>query len=242
MLRLIVCACVAFLSGCYACSRHVSTTRPDTVRPCAGISEKYRLTALTMRRPSSGYNQERHDEDEKRIFEAVKKALLKNYPDVFSDTSDATPVVADVDWSTRYQGSPILPSIIVLMVFPTSAEQESTYTVKTSVGTEGAPEYWQEQAYAARFSETWETWLLPMGFIPIPGKSDWSRTFCFLQLQKDHTVFEAQKVMNSEDCIRALVFDPKVDGDVIAATIVRAINRHHNNEKVAEMMLNGGAE
>ena len=242
MLRSIVCVCTSLLAGCYACSRHVSSTRPDTVRPCAGLTEKYRLSALTVKHPTFGSDQKCHEEDEKRIFETVLNSLINNYPEVFSNSCDAIPLSVHIDWGTRYQGSPILQSIITYLVVPETAEQETDYRVRVSAGEVGSSAHWEESASAARFSETWETWLLPVGFIPIPGRSDWPRTFCFLRLQKDSIVGTPQDTIKSKNCIRHLVFDPKVDGDVLAATIMRAVNRQSNSQYILGLMKEGGVE
>ncbi len=246
MLRIIVCIGILALAGCYSCSRHVSSVRTDTVRPDAGIAGKYRLADLSLATPSLSSDEDKvaaekyHSEDTANAFAAVKNSLLKNYPEVFTDASDATPLSVFVGWNTSYQGSPIVQSIITYMVVPQAAEQETVYYVRTTAR-EGAA-VWAEKTSAARFSETWETWLLPIGFIPIPGKSDWPRTFCFLRLGKDSIVGSPKTVLNDKSCIRSMVFDPKVDGDVLAAAIMRAVNRHRRSAEIAAMVKDGGAK
>ena len=236
------------LSGCFACSRHVSSVRPDTILPDSGMNRKYRLANLSVTKPdlSAGEDaadvEKYHAEDTQSMFKAVKASLLKNYPGVFSESADAAPLSVHVSWNTSYQGSPIVQSIITYMVVPEAAEQESVYYVRTTAREGGV--VWTENTSAARLSETWETWLLPVGFIPIPGKSDWSRTFCFLRLGKDSIVSKPSKTIDSKSCIRDMVFDPKVDGDVLAAMIMRAVNRHHRSAELAAMIKsgNGGAK
>ncbi|MBO7687648.1 MAG: hypothetical protein J6V72_14755 [Kiritimatiellae bacterium] len=236
----------AVLSGCFACSRHVSAVRPDAILPDSGLNRTYRLADLSLTEPSLSADENAdkarkyHSEDTKNMFEAVKASLLKNYPGVFSESADAVPLSVHVSWNTSYQGSPIIQSIVTYMVVPEAAEQETLYYVRTSAREGGTT--WTEKTSAARFSETWETWLLPIGFIPIPGKSDWSRTFCFLRLGKDSIVSEPSKTINKKSCIRDMVFDPKVDGDVLAATIMRAVNRHYRSAELAAMIRNGGAK
>jgi hypothetical protein len=39
-----------------------------------------------------------------------------------------------------------------------------------------------------------------------------------------------------------MVFDPKVDGDVLAAAIMRAVNRHRRSAEIAAMVKDGGAK
>ena len=250
MVRLIACGLMSVLSvvaaGCYSCSRHVSSVRPDTVRPDADIARKYRLADLSVAKPSLSSREDAtkaskyHSEDTVSMCLAVKESLLRNYPGVFTDSPDATPLSVFVGWSTSYQGSPIIQSIVTYMVMPEVAEQETVYHVRTSACEDGTT--WTENTSAARLSETWETWLLPIGFIPIPGKSDWSRTFCFLRLGKDSIVDSPTKALNSKSCIRDMVFDPKVDGDVLAATIMRAVNRHHRSDELAALIKKGGSK
>ena len=238
--------CMLALAGCYACSRHVSFVRPDTVPADSDISGKYRLADLSLARPTLSSDEKKekadkyHAEDTAKAYEAVKASLLKNYPDVFTDSNAATPLSVYVGWNSSYQGSPITQSFITYMVVPEVAEQETIYRVRTTARNGG--ETWTENTSAARLSETWETWLLPVGFIPIPGRSDWSRTFCFLRLGKDSIVSKPAKAYDKKSCIRDMVFDPKVDGDVLAAAIMRAVNRRHRTAKLAAMLRGGRAK
>ena len=183
-----------------------------------------------------------HAEDTANILAAVKQSLYGNYPTVFSDSIDAIPLTVHVDWKTRYQGSPIVQSPVTYMVLPEDAEQETVYYVTTMSRAAESGGSWTERTSAARYSETWETWLLPIGYIPIPGKSDWPRTFGFLRLSKDSIVGKPEKTLESKSCIRDLVFDPKVDGDVIAAAVMRAINRRQHAAEIAEIQKNRGVK
>jgi hypothetical protein len=183
-----------------------------------------------------------HAEDTANMFAAVKKSLYGNYPSVFSDSGDAIPLTVHVGWKTHYQGSPIVQSPVTYMVLPEDAEQETVYYVTTKAQSAGSGGSWTEQTSAARYSETWETWLLPIGYIPIPGKSDWPRTFGFLRLSKDSIVGSPSKTIDSKSCIRDLVFDPKVDGDVIAAAVMRALNRRQHAAEIATIQKNGVAK
>ena len=246
MARLFISIGLLALAGCYACSRHVSSVRTDTVRPDRGLSMKYRLADLSLAKPTLSADEDAekaakyHSEDTAKAYEVVKNSLLRNYPEVFTDSVEATPLSVFVGWNTSYQGDPITQSIITYMVVPETAEQETVYTIRTTAREGGTT--WSEKAHASRFSETWETWLLPTGFIPIPGKSDWPRTFCFLRLGKDAIVYSPSDVLKTKSCIRSLVFDPKVDGDVLAAAIMRTVNRHHRSVELAALMRKGGAK
>ena len=246
MARILISIGLLALAGCYACSRHVSSVRTDTVRPDAGLSVKYRLADLSLVKPTLSADEDAeeaakyHSEDTAKAYEVVNNSLLKNYPEVFTDSADATPLSVFVGWSTSYQGDPITQSIITYMVVPETAEQETVYTVRTTAREGGT--VWSENTHASRYSETWETWLLPTGFIPIPGKSDWPRTFCFLRLGKDSIVDRPSDTLKNKYCIRSMVFEPKVDGDVLAAAIMRAVNRHHRSVGLAELIKNGGSK
>ena len=246
MLEKLTCVALLALTGCYSCSRHVSTVRPDVIRPLPGITSKYRLADLTVVKPDVASTEDAdkaakyHAEDTANMFAAVKKSLYSNYPNVFSDAGDAVPLTVHVGWKTHYQGSPIVQSPVTYMILPEDAEQETVYYIKTTAAGKGGA--WTERTSAARYSETWETWLIPIGYIPIPGKSDWPRTFGFLRLSKDSIVGSPSKTLESKACIRDLVFDPKVDGDVIAAAVMRAVNRRLHAAEIAEIQKNRGVK
>lgn len=247
MIKSLTCVAILALTGCYSCSRHVSTVRPDVIRPAPGISSKYRLMNLTVNKPSSTVDDatkvaKYHAEDTANMLAAVKRSLYRNYPTVFSDSVDAIPLTVHVGWKTYYQKSPIVQSPVTYMVLPEDAEQETVYYVTTMSRSAGGGGSWKELTSAARYSETWETWLLPIGYIPIPGKSDWPRTFGFLRLSKDSIVGSPSKTLESKSCIRDLVFDPKVDGDVIAAAVMRAINRRQHTAEIADIQRKGVAK
>ena len=96
---------------------------------------------------------------------------------------------------------------------------------------------------AVRETETWETMFLPFGWWPCPGESDFSTTFSFMRGSKDSLLSNPQKTLRGRDAISDLVFDPKVDGDVLAAAVMRTINRMNRLEKAGKMMnRKGGAK
>ena len=82
-LKLLACiVAVAFLpvlSGCYACTRHISTVRPELVQPDAGLSERYRLASLSVAQGSK--------QDQEKMLSVVKKSLLSHYPQIFTDSA-----------------------------------------------------------------------------------------------------------------------------------------------------------
>lgn len=236
-----VTCCVAFLSGCFASSRHVSLTRPDTVLPDKGLSVQYRLDKLALVKPTVKADVDqakflsRHEEDTQMMLKVVRASLYKHYPEVFSDSPLAHSLSVGVSWRMRYQGDPIVHSVLTNLIIPDGAEQETIYWVAAKDVTES----WTESASASRMSETWETWGLPIGLIPISGKSDWPKTFCCMRSGKDSLVSNPSEQMNDIDCIRDLVFEPKVDGDVIAALIMRAINQHRRGAVLAGLLEKG---
>ena len=231
-------------TGCFSSSRHVSLRRPDTVLPDNGLAVRYRLDALTLTKPvlkgdvDQAKSAARHEEDTQAMLKAVRASLYKNYPEIFVDSPSAHPLSVRVSWRMRYQGDPIVHSFLTNLVVPDGVEQETIYLVTTK----SASESWSVTVSAARLSETWETWGLPVGFIPVPGKSDWPKTFCFMRSGKDSLVFNPANQVNDLDCIRDFVFEPKVDGDVLAALIMRSVNQYHREEILAGLLKNGGAK
>ena len=231
-------------AGCFSSSRHVSLVRSNTVLPDKGLSVKYRIDSLSLVKPTIKTDVDqakfaaRHEEDTQTMLKVVRASLYKNYPAVFSDSPSAHPLSVSVSWRMRYQGDPIVHSFLTNLIIPDGAEQETIYWVATK----DVAESWSETASASRMSETWETWGLPVGFIPIPGKSDWPKTFCCMRLGKDSLVSNPSEQMNDIDCIRDLVFEPKVDGDVIAALIMRAVNQHRRGKVLADLLEKGGAK
>lgn len=192
-----------------------------------------------------------HAADTKLVYDAVEKSLKKNYPNVFSDDPSAVPLTVVVDWATEYKRRPVYGSILTYWFWPIMAEQESIYFVYVDdemlAPTDSAA--WNQffsatKKYprppgigsAVRTSVVWESLLLPTGFIPVPGDSDWPKTFCFMRLGKDSPVDDAKATLRGKECFKNLVFEPKTDGDVIAAAIMRAINRKTRAAKVSELL------
>lgn len=237
-------ATALMVAGCFSSSRHVASVRPDTVLPDKGLSISYRLDGLTLTKPNVKADVDqvkfasRHEEDTQAMLKAVRESLYRNYPMVFSDSRSARSLTVRVAWRMCYQGDPIVHSFLTNLIVPDGAEQESIYWVTVT----DSAESWSATGSASRMSETWETWLLPIGFIPIPGKSDWPKTFCFMRSDKDSLVSNLSDKANGIDCVRDLVFEPKVDGDVIAALIMRAVNQHRRDKIVSLLLEKGGAK
>lgn len=196
-----------------------------------------------------------HAANTKMIFESVRTALYANYPSVFVDSPDAIPVAVAVDWATEYKKLPDYASIFSGWFWPESAEQETVYFLYWIENPAGKSdnELWRaflhvpnkyprplECGSAVRTSEVWETCLLPVGFIPCPGESDFPKTYCFMRSGKDSLVSSPAKKISSRECFEDMVFEPKVDGDVLAAAIMRIANRRHRAAE-AERIMKGGA-
>jgi len=196
-----------------------------------------------------------HSADTQMIFYSVCEALGRCYPSVFADTADAIPIAVVVDWATEYKPLPDYSSIFSYWLWPVAAEQETIYYlyVVENPGNKTDEELWNayiaapkkyprppEFGFAVRMSEVWESALvLPTGFIPCPGESDFPKTYCFMRNGKDSLVLSPAKKIESRDCFKHMVFEPKVDGDVIAAAIMRVINRKHRIAKSSDMMKGG---
>lgn len=197
-----------------------------------------------------------HAADTKLIFDVVQASLLKRYPSVFTTASDGIPLTVVVDWGTEYRPQPNYASILSYLIWPDSVTQETLYQIRVfeNAGGRSDDDLWQEyvkspnyplpadNGSAIRISDTWETWLLPFGFIPCPGDSDFPTTFCFMRAGKDSLVSSPSDKLSSRKCFRHLVFEPKVDGDVLAAAIMRVLNRRHRIAQAEKMMVKGGAK
>jgi len=195
-----------------------------------------------------------HAADTKRLFEALRSALYRDYPLVFADTVDATSVAVVVDWATEYKKLPDYASIFSGWFWPEAAEQETIYHLFIVENPRGMSDDELWKAYlaspgkyprplasgsAVRTSEVWETWLLPIGFMPCPGESDFPKTCCFMRSGKDSLVSNPPDKIQSRKCFEDMVFEPKVDGDVLAAAVMRIVNRKHRAAEAAKMMKGG---
>ena len=220
MIRILSAVGIAALtSGCFSCSRHVATVRPETVK-AERMERRYRLNTLTL--PKG---------DSERAKKNVEESLLKNYPQMFTNDSGAIPVDVSVGWNAIFQTRPVLQNLVSYVFAPSIAEEETVFEVSVRF-TEGG-ESRSTIAHASRYSETWKTGLLPIGLIPIPGKSDFPRTYDFCGLSNGGSVkFERTDPLPAE--ATTLIYDAKVDGEVIAASIVSCLNRLNRKQAVYE--------
>lgn len=225
------------------------------VETSSSLSQKDRDRLLKEDRKSGPKGT--HYADTQMMFNSVRDALARDYPSVFTDAANAIPIAVVIDWATEYKQLPDYASIFSGWLWPVSAEQESVYHLYVVENPGNKTDYQLWNAYisapkkyplppgcgfATRKSEVWESALvLPTGFIPCPGESDFPKTFCFMRCGKDSLVEAPAQKIESRKCFRHMVFEPKVDGDVIAAAIMRVLNRKHRMSEAARMV-NGGAK
>jgi len=196
-----------------------------------------------------------HAADTKILFDGVKQSLLWSYPKIFTEETSATPIAVVVDWATSYKARPDYASIFSYWFWPNGADQESIYFIWVTENDEqrSNDDLWKDylssksqargfigKGSAVRESEIWETGLLPLGLIPVPGESDWPKTTDFMRCGKGSLVGSPKEKIESRHCFRDLVFEPATDGDVLAAAIMRVINRWQR-EKDVQKQVKGGA-
>lgn len=199
--------------------------------------------------------EDQHKKETEKVCLSISEALCRNYPSVFTTDKNATPLTVLITWETSYKERPNYASIFSYWLWPKAAEQETVYRINVleNAGWGHDEGLWRnflqslkrypqpvENSSAVRMSVVWETMLLPFGFIPIPGDSDWPKTFCFLRQGKDSLVGKAAEKMQSQQCIRDMVFEPKTDGEVLAAAIMRSINRKYRAARMDALLLKGG--
>lgn len=199
--------------------------------------------------------EEQHKKETETIRQHISDALCRHYPSVFTTEMSATPLTVLLTWETSYKDLPNYASLLGYWLWPLSAEQNTIYriSVQDSVGGRSETTLWRdflqtlkkypqpvENGSAMRTSVVWETMLLPIGFIPIPGDSDWPKTFCFMRMGKDSLVGKPQDKLQSKKCIRDMIFEPKTDGEVLAAAIMRSINRKCRAMRTDAILSKGG--
>lgn len=181
-----------------------------------------------------------HAHDSKMVFGAVKTALLSRYPSVFKEDQGAIPLTVVLDWGVDYKEDEAFALFFNYWLWPLSYTEETSYKVFVIEGEsrKSEDELWKEYYDAVRkfpnppslssgirTSETWESAILPTGFIPVVGESDYDRTYCFMRQGKGSLINNAGERLYDKDCMKDIVFDTATDGDVVAAMIMRALNR-----------------
>ena len=181
-----------------------------------------------------------HARDGKMVFDVVKAALLSRYPSVFNENPSSIPLTVVLDWGVDYKEDEPYAMFFNYWLWPLSYTEETSYKVFVIEGATGKSEdgLWEDYFNAVRkfpnppslssgirTSETWESAILPLGIIPVIGESDYDRTYCFMRQGKGSLINNAGERLFDKDCMKDIVFDPATDGDVVAAMIMRALNR-----------------
>ena len=186
----------------------------------------------------------------KMYFDAIQKALLKNYPDVFTTSIDATPVTVLLTWENRVEDPHNYGGIFCALGSPSVQDMETTYRIYVALNSTGSSEYelWNQyltsmvtnqyggkNGMAVRQRETWTSFFLPISWIGIAGQSDWStkrKIFaCWPETEYSTSEgivsFKSLKYIytNPQKYMEKFVFDPVSDGDVIAALIMHSLNK-----------------
>ena len=203
------------------------------------IGDKY--SRLTKHNRSKACN--------KMYFDAVQASLRKHYPDVFATSGDATPVTVLVTFENKFEDHHNFGMALAIFGFPFSQELEVTYSISVLPGEQGKDQdgLWKEyvasqlnyppsarNSSAVRVRNMWTSMLLPVSLLGMPGKSDWPKkrnvlTMGSFAISKEH--YERDMDSNfTENYMRKFTFDPVCDGDIIAALIMRSLNKMAESE------------
>ena len=221
----------------------------------------------------------------KMYFDAVQNALLRNYPNVFTASQDATPVTVLVSFENKFEDEHSYGGLLCALGFPLAQEVDVTYRVRVVMNSNGQSEeeLWNEYANsrleyppsvqnggAVRRREMWTSMFLPFSLIGMPGDSDWpkkrklfttgsslitksresyAKEMMAMHLksaqmwqeavdrsaQMSHNAVNtyAQTLQEEREKAEELsytymdrfVFDPVSDGDIIAALVMRSLNK-----------------
>ena len=193
------------------------------------------------------------DDGVRRMYlDAVRKSLLKNYPSIFTEDDNATPITVLISWDKMFEDHHSYGVLLCALGFPFTQEMETTYRVRVIPAEDkrDAEELWNEYAYslleypqppqnggAVRQREMWTSYFVPISLIGIPGESNWPKERkCFttgsalITKQRDEFsnvdgIYGGFGYYSPVEYMERFVFDPVCDGDVIAAMIVRCLNR-----------------
>ena len=184
----------------------------------------------------------------KLYFDAVQSALLKNYPGVFTTASDATPLTVLITFKNKYEDSINYAGIFYGLGFPMTQEVEVEYNVRIipNAGDVDNDKMWKEydasqfawppdaqNGGAVRRRERWTSMVLPFSLIGIPGESDWPKerkwftSRGMLSKANEHNDMGNAK---PREYLEEYMFDPVSDGDVIAALVMRSLNKMAETE------------
>ena len=185
----------------------------------------------------------------KMVFDAVQASLLKNYPKIFTTSGDATPVTVLVTFENKFEMHHPVASILVLG--PYSQELEVTYRIRVvpSVAGQSLDELWKDyvasqldyppnahNSNAVRVRTMWSSLLFPITLFGMPGNSDWpKKRYAFKSSTSSFTINKENHdrdivYLSSEEYMKKYIFDSVCDGDIIAALIIRSLNKMTETE------------
>ena len=178
----------------------------------------------------------------KMYFEAVRESLLRNYPDVFTTGKEAIPLTVLVSWENKFEDPHSYGGILQGLGFPSIQDVEVTYRIGVvpNATDRGVEDLWDEYAEsllefppsaqnggAVRQRETWTSMTIPSSFIGMSGDSDWPkvrRSFTRRGIRKKDEKIDSM-YSPAQDYMSKYVFDSVCDGDIIAALVMRSINK-----------------
>lgn len=184
---------------------------------------------------------------------ALEASLQSHYPSLFPENGGKIGLTVAVSYDFRYRNEPSDWSILDWLLVPSFVTKETCWRICIRPGNAFGRE---AELFAhlrrngkkfpkpldvsggARETEMWESFLLPTGWIPVPGEADW-RSTAFLRFAAATPVSSPASVAKTEKAFKYLVFDPDCDGDVLAAAVVKALNRQVR-QKADEKLIGGG--
>lgn len=194
-----------------------------------------------------------HKECEMLIQNSLSSALVRLYPTVFTKDDNAIPLIIMVSMEESYEiDVPFYYPNIAALVWPLSADQETKFDILVLNGNVQKDEkvirnefekglkikrMAKKEPTVVRSSEVWETMGLPIGLIPIPGKSQWPRKMGFMAFNgpfhgkdrgamiDDITSGISQANLNALTASMKMAYVPEVDSEVLAAAVVQELNK-----------------
>jgi hypothetical protein len=194
-----------------------------------------------------------HKKYETLVHDSLNSALVRLYPTVFSNDGNTIPLTIMISMEESYKiDAPFYYPNIAALVWPLSADQETKFDVLVLNGNIQKDDKAlrnefderlklkrraKQEPSVVRASEVWETMGLPIGLIPIPGESQWSRKMGFMAENgpfhgKDRgSLFDVYTSGIDQANLKALTasmkraYIPEVDSEVLAAAVVQELNK-----------------
>ncbi|MBR6374571.1 MAG: hypothetical protein IKS20_15460 [Victivallales bacterium] len=181
---------------------------------------------------------------EKIFFDAVQASLLKNYPNIFTTSKDAVPLTVLVSFDSKFGEHHTIGLILVCFGFPYTHEMEVTYRIRVVPNDTGQNQdgLWKDyiasqldyppnvqNSGAVRVRNMWTSMILPISLLGMPGKSEWpkkrkvfTRGSFGMSEEREKNDFSFQTPMAY---MNRYIYDPVCDGDIIAALVMRSLNK-----------------